>query len=88
MSVAQIVEGTLKNMFNIDEELSKERLKICKKCPLYKVEDGLGAICSHRLYINNEDKISKTPKIGYVKGCGCLLRAKTRVNNAVCVINK
>lgn len=88
MSVSQIVEGTLKNIFNIDEELSKERLKVCRKCPLYIKDFELGAICNHRLYINEKDEVSDRPKVGFKKGCGCLLRAKTRVTNAKCIINK
>ena len=43
-----------------------------------------------RLYINENNKTdySDRPKIGYRKGCGCRLSAKTRLAHARCLVKK
>ena len=84
----QIIEGTLNNILKKEQSLFEQRIKICKQCKLYKEHITLGAICNHKLYINDKDEISTTPKEGFKKGCGCILRSKTRVINAKCPINK
>lgn len=50
----------------------------------------MGPICNPRLYINENNKTdySDRPKIGYRKGCGCRLSAKTRLAYARCLVNK
>lgn len=72
------------NMNN--QELYMERMAICKKCGLYKETPG-GPICNPKLYISKEDKesISFTPRIGYVRGCGCMLTKRNRLSGAKCV---
>ena len=87
-SIKQIAEGFFNNLTNRGEELYKERIEICKVCPLYKVDRIFGAICNPNLYINNKDEISKKPKPGFEKGCGCVLRSKTRLDDAKCIIKK
>lgn len=84
----QIIEGTLNNIFKKEQSLFEQRIKICKQCRLYKEHITFGAICNHMLYINDKDEISATPREGFKKGCGCILRSKTRVVNAKCPINK
>lgn len=38
------------------ETLSKERMEICKKCPLYKEDKLLGPICDSNKYISPDGK--------------------------------
>lgn len=77
----------------VDEEVFNKRLEICKACPL-GLETGRGLICNPKLYINKEDKesISKIPKIGYVRGCSCLLVSsyggKLKQEFAKCIVGK
>lgn len=87
-NVKQIAEGFFNNITNRNKELYKERMKICMACPLYKVDSVFGAICNPGLYINTKDETSKEAKAGFVKGCGCVLGSKTRVDEAECVIKK
>ena len=88
MSIVQIAEGFFNKTFNKKEDLFKSRMDICRKCPLLKIDKIFGEICNPNLYINNEDKTSKHHLKGYVKGCGCVLASKTRVDKAKCIINK
>lgn len=87
-NISQIAEGFFNNVFDKRKMLYDERIKICRACPLLKVDNIFGEVCNKSLYINKEGKTSKTPKDGYVRGCGCVLASKTRVDEAHCVINK
>lgn len=49
MSLAQIVEGTVKNVLNIDSDYAKERLKICRTCKLLKEDSIFGEMCNRKL---------------------------------------
>ena len=40
----------------LNESLSKERLEICKKCPLYKVDSVKGPICDNNKFISPDGK--------------------------------
>lgn len=73
----------------VNEELYNERLEICKNCPL-GLETARGLICNPKLYINKEDKtsISKIPKMGYVRGCACLMSTKAKQEYAKCIVGK
>ena len=77
----------------VDEELFNQRLEICQACPL-GLETSRGLICNSNLYINKEDKtsVSKIPKIGYVRGCSCLMHSpnggKIRQEFAKCIVGK
>lgn len=75
-------------MENVDE-LYEYRMGICKKCPLY-TEGPMGSRCNNKLYISLQDKktISDRPKVGYVRGCSCLLEKRNRLPNAKCVCGK
>ena len=68
-------------------ELVDKRLEICKACPLYK-ETAFGAVCNHKLYINEEGETSYIPKEGYKKGCNCILRRKASNPGNHCIIGK
>lgn len=62
----------------------QNRLEICKKCPIYS-----NGICSNNLYLNplNGD-ISTKSKKGYIKGCGCLVSKKAKIEYEKCIIGK
>ena len=87
MEVKNIIQGHINEVFNINEDISKNRLKICYRCPLYS--NKLGGICNSRLWLNrNTGDVSVIMKPGYIKGCGCRLRSKTRLPNAKCPEDK
>lgn len=75
-------------MENVNE-LYEKRMKICKECPLY-LESPMGPRCNSKLYLNEIDKVtvSRVPKIGYRRGCNCLLQRRNLLPNARCVVNK
>lgn len=85
LPIGQIVQGTTYNVFNINEDLSQSRLKICYSCPLY-TKDGR---CNNKLWLNvNTGDVSTEQKEGYKRGCACILKSKTRVPSAHCPVNK
>ena len=87
MEVRQIINGHLKELFNINEDISKSRLQICYRCPLYSTK--LGGICNSRLWLNvDTGDVSLEKKEGYVRGCSCRLRPKTRLPEAKCPAGK
>ena len=87
MEVKSIIHGHINEVFNINEDISKNRLKICYRCPLHSSK--LGGICNNRLWLNpNTGDVSAIQKPGYINGCACRLQAKTRLPNAKCPVNK
>lgn len=71
------------------EELSKERLEICKQCPIYKEDPLRGPTCDSNKFISPDGtKWSYLKKDGYVRGCSCRLASKTRNPNNHCIISK
>lgn len=89
MSVKDIVEGHLKMIFSIEDEMAEGRIDICKKCPLCVKDTLRGLICTSKLYLNPQtDEASLTPKDGWVRGCNCTLDAKTRLRDSACVVEK
>ncbi len=84
-----IIDGHLKELLNKEEDLSKQRVNICKSCPLYKIDSILGEICNSKLYLNLEtNQVSTYPRKGYYNGCGCRIQAKSRLITAKCPLNK
>lgn len=69
----------------LDQNLYNERMAICEKCPLYKVDSIRGPICDNNKYISPDGtQWSRFKKDGYVKGCGCGLRkAKNPKNHCI-----
>lgn len=62
------------------------RTNICKKCPICDLSNWM---CNASLYLNPEtNQISTTPKIGFIKGCGCMLAAKIKNANKHCPAKK
>lgn len=89
MSVRKIVEGTLNNILSINDGLYKERMEICRSCKLMKRNDLFGEMCDKTHYLNPEtNQVSKEPKDGFFKGCGCVLASKTRVPEMHCPAGK
>lgn len=87
MSIVDIVNGHVYELFNLQEELSKNRLRICYKCPLYLQK--YGGMCNSKLWLNvTTGDVSLHEKPEYKQGCGCRLQAKTRLANAKCPLDK
>lgn len=87
MDIMDVVNGHVKEVLNLEKDLSKSRLKICYRCPLYSKK--WGGLCNNKLWLNpNNGDVSIEDKPGYINGCGCRLQAKTRLANQVCPVNK
>lgn len=85
--IEQIVKGHINELLNIGQDISENRLKICRKCPLYLKE--WGGRCNPKLYLNPDTgDVSEYKKDNYFRGCGCRLLAKTTLVNASCPCNK
>ena len=83
MEVGNIIKGHVNELLGLNKDISQIRLEICKQCPLYL--DGLRPRCNPNLYMNPKTRdISINKKDGYYKGCGCYLKSKTTIPNAVC----
>lgn len=82
-----IIEGHLKELTNQENMLYKERIAICKECPLFS-DSLMGYICDGSKCLGPDGNIYKYPVTGSTCGCGCRLSAKTRLPNAHCVLNK
>lgn len=83
------VDDNAKKELEKEEKLFNERIAICKKCALY-IETPSGPRCNSRLYINETDKqtVSDKPKIGFRRGCNCVMNRKARLLSAHCIVNK
>jgi hypothetical protein len=89
MSATQIIQGTINNLLNREEELFQTRIAICRQCPLYYHHAVLGFICNSQLYLNLiTGETSTVPLPGTRRGCGCVLGSKTRVIDAKCPVDK
>ena len=85
MSVNQIIEGTWKNILNLDEALYNKRIAICHECKIINKGTIFGDVCSSSLYLNPiTNEVSEVEKKGFIQGCGCVLSSKTRVKDAHC----
>ena len=88
-TVSQIVKGFYNNIVNKEEDLFQSRIEICRKCKLHKDDPVFGEACNSNLYLNPvTDETSKTPKIGFYNGCGCILASKCRVPEAECPLKR
>lgn len=87
MDIGNIIHGHVNEALNINEDLSKERLKICYECPLYS--DKLGGLCNNKLWLNKKTgDVSLYQKDGYIRGCGCVLDRKVKNINSKCPAGK
>ena len=85
--IGDILEGHLNELLNRQDELSDKRLKICGVCPL-ATRGGIGLICDSKKWMNEKGEVILEPREGYTHGCGCRMSAKTRLENAKCVVGK
>jgi len=90
MSFSQIIEGSVNNALNLQETLFKTRIAVCRNgCPLLKIHSIFGELCNESLYLNPiTGETSEVGKIGFYRGCGCVLGSKTRVPEAHCPAKK
>lgn len=89
MGLTQIIDGHVKELLNQEQELYNERIAICKSCKLYTQDRNFGEICDKHKWLNlNTGHISLEQLDGYINGCGCRLKAKTRLKEATCPLNK
>lgn len=89
MGVSAIIDGHVKEALKQNNSLSERRLAICKTCPIYTETPVLGPVCnSHICYNQKTGEIRQTRGDGFKCGCGCRLRAKTRLDYAKCPIGK
>lgn len=87
MEIGNIVNGHINELLGLNKNLKEVRLQICRRCPLYS--SRLGGMCNNRLWLNKENgDVSISKKEGYVRGCGCRLRAKTTLANEKCPAGK
>ena len=88
--VKNIIEGHINEFLGNKESLAKPRREICKKCPLYHINNFWGwAECNSKLWLNPETRdVSTKEKAGYVKGCNCRIEAKITVPNEHCPAKK
>lgn len=86
-TATQIIKGHVNELFKLNEQLSKNRLEICYRCPLFR--NVLGGICNNKLWLNvNTGDVSPVEKAGYKRGCGCLLKNKALAPGAKCPVGK
>ena len=86
--IKNIINGHVNELLKSNTEISEDRLKICKLCPLF-INKWYGMVCNSGLYINpitNETSIEFSK--GFIKGCGCRLEAKTRDRGSKCPAKK
>lgn len=89
MGVSAIIDGHVKEALKQNNSLSERRLAICKTCPIYTETPVLGPICNSRICYNQKTgEIRQVRGDGFKCGCGCRLRAKTRLDYAKCPIGK
>lgn len=87
MGIGAILNGHTNELFGLNKNISQARLAVCNQCPLKL--NVLGGICNSNMWLNTETgDVSIIPKDGYKNGCGCRLKAKTTLPNAVCPTGK
>lgn len=63
-----------------------ERISICEKCPIYNPIRG---VCNPNLWINpDNNEVSTYAKIGYIRGCNCIIKVKARNIHNHCIAGK
>ena len=89
MGVSAIIDGHVKEALKQNNSLSETRLAICRECPIYTETPVLGPVCNSHICINIQTgEIRERRGDGFKCGCGCRLRAKTRLEYAKCPVGK
>lgn len=88
--VKNIIEGHINEFLGNKESIAKPRREICKKCPLYHINNFWGwAECNSKLWLDPETgDVSTKEKAGYVKGCNCRIESKITVSSEHCPAKK
>lgn len=87
MEIGNIVKGHANELFGLNQDISEQRIEVCKRCPLYS--NKLGGMCNDKLFLDPETGDVSTKKLlGYIQGCGCRLKAKTTLINEECPVGK
>ena len=86
--IGKIAKGFVNSVTGKNDDLYLRRSEICDKCPICYDDFLLGKVCSNKLYLNKNGEISKEPKDGYVRGCGCIINLKARLQDEHCIMNK
>lgn len=88
--IKNIIQGHVNELLGNENALAVPRREVCRKCPLYHINDFWGwAECNSHLFMNQATgETSKDPVPGYVKGCGCRIEAKIRVAGEHCPAGK
>jgi hypothetical protein len=84
VNLAHVAEGFWNLIFKNEgiEGVAKKRLEICAKCPALVMSKSLGMRCTPKVSLKHVDTGVM------VKGCGCVLKAKTRVKEERCPAGK
>ena len=83
-----IIKGHINELLKKQQDLYKERIKICNECPL-KTKTSLGVVCDNKKCIENDSIYSnKNKSPNAICGCGCRLEAKLRLEDETCVLKK
>lgn len=89
INAIDVLQGHINEVLKREEDLAQSRLAICKECPGYKETKAFGPVCDSSKYISPDgQEVDIKPHQGWIRGCGCRLKAKTRLKNAHCVIGK
>lgn len=89
MSLFNILDGHYKEFRGENQTLYEERMKICKDCKLYTDDPILGDICDRKKWLDvSTNTLHREEADNLKNGCGCRLKAKARLKNATCPINK
>ena len=76
MGLTAIIDGHVKEALGMNQDISENRMKICRECPLYK-QTAMGPVCNSKLWLDT------------VTGeGGCRLTAKTRLSYTHCPVGK
>lgn len=87
MEIGNIIKGHTNELLGLNKNIAEERMNICKQCPIYSPK--YGGLCNNALYFDPETNDVSTKKLlGYIKGCGCRLKAKTTLKDAHCPADK
>lgn len=88
MGLTAIIDGHVKEALGMNQDISENRMKICRECPLYK-QTAMGPVCNSKLWLDTvTGEVSNVKRPGFKSGCGCRLTAKTRLSYTHCPVGK
>lgn len=71
----------------VNKTLKESRIRICENCPIYSPSNG--GICSNSLYLNPQTgDVSTNPLDSYIRGCGCKIKLKAKLEFEKCPVGK